>query len=355
MKILAFNWRDLAHPRAGGAEVYLHSVAREWVSAGHEVTIFSAAVAGCPERETLDGIQLIRRGSRLGVYRQARIYCGSMARAYDLIVDSVNTRPFLTPRYSHGVPVVAIIHQVAREIWKYETPWPVAVIGRYILEPRWLHLYREVPVATVSDSSAESLAAYGLRDVHVVPEGWLNRDVLSVEKTADPTMIYVGRLAANKRPLHAYQAYRLVRQDIPNVKLWIVGSGPLEARLRRLTGNDGAVTMFGRVPEEQKLALLAQAHVLVVTSVREGWGLVVTEAAAMKTRAVGYDVPGLRDSVRASGGLLTTDNPQSLALKVIECLRETEPPTEVVSPRGVTEWSSVARRILEVAGVAPLT
>ncbi len=57
LRILAYNWRDLAHPRAGGAEVYLQSVAREWVKCGHEVTIFCAAVDGRPARELADGVR----------------------------------------------------------------------------------------------------------------------------------------------------------------------------------------------------------------------------------------------------------------------------------------------------------
>jgi glycosyltransferase involved in cell wall biosynthesis len=44
---------------------------------------------------------------------------------------------------------------------------------------------------------------------------------------------------------------------------------------------------------------LSRAHIILVPAVREGWGLVVTEANAMGTPAIGYDdVPGLRDSIR---------------------------------------------------------
>lgn len=173
LRILAYNWRDLAHPRAGGAEVYLHSVAREWVANGHQVTIFCAAVDGRPEREFADGVEIIRRGGRVGVYRQARrFWRQDGAGRYDLVIDSVNTRPFLCPRFIQNVPIVGIIHQVAREVWRYETPWPVALVGRYVLEPAWLRTYRDVPVVTVSESSRESLVRYGLRRVTVVPEGW---------------------------------------------------------------------------------------------------------------------------------------------------------------------------------------
>ena len=174
LRILAYNWRDLAHPRAGGAEVYLQSVAREWVRSGHEVTIFCASVDDKPAREVADGVEIIRRGGRLGVYREARRYWRHEGDGrYDLVVDCVNTRPFLCPRFVGNVPIVAIVHQVAREIWRYETPWPISVLGRYLLEPTWLRAYRDVPVVTVSESSRESLAEYGLRRVTVVPEGWV--------------------------------------------------------------------------------------------------------------------------------------------------------------------------------------
>jgi glycosyltransferase involved in cell wall biosynthesis/O-antigen/teichoic acid export membrane protein len=175
LRILAYNWRDLAHPRAGGAEVYLQSVAREWVRSGHGVTIFCAAVEHRPVRELADGVEIIRRGGRLGVYREARRYWRREGEGqYDLVVDCVNTRPFLCPRFVGNVPIVAVVHQVAREIWRYETPWPISVLGRYLLEPAWLRAYRDIPVVTVSESSRDSLAKYGLRRVTVVPEGWVS-------------------------------------------------------------------------------------------------------------------------------------------------------------------------------------
>ena len=319
LRILAYNWRDLAHPRAGGAEVYLQSVAREWVKRGHEVTVFSAAVPGKPAEELVDGVRVIRRGGRIGVYRKARRYWRrDGAGQYDLVLDCVNTRPFLCPRFVRDVPVVALIHQVAREVWRYETPWPVALVGRYLLEPFWLRSYRDVPVVTVSESSRESLAEYGLRRVTVVPEGWVPTAPAPVEKEPVPTVVFVGRLSANKRPEQAIAAFGLARRELPDAQMWVIGSGPEEARLRKLAGP--GVTFLGHVPEEVKRERLGRAHALVATSVREGWGLVVTEAAANGTVAIGYDVAGLRDSIGASGGVLTRPDPVSMAAGLVELL-----------------------------------
>jgi glycosyltransferase involved in cell wall biosynthesis/O-antigen/teichoic acid export membrane protein len=352
LRILAYNWRDLAHPRAGGAEVYLQSVAREWVRRGHQVTVFSAAVAGRPAEELVDGVRVIRRGGRIGVYREARRYWRREgAGQYDLVLDCVNTRPFRCPRFVRDVPVMALIHQVAREVWHYETPWPIALVGRYLLEPFWLRAYRDVAVVTVSESSRQSLAEYGLRQVTVVPEGWVPAFPAPVEKEPVPTVVFIGRLSANKRPEHAIAAFGLARRQLPDAQMWVIGSGPEEARLRRLAGP--GVTFLGHVPEGAKRERLGRAHALVTTSVREGWGLVVTEAAASGTVAIGYDVAGLRDSIGASGGVLTRADPGSLAAGLVELLPSVAggygPRARAV---GVVPWAQVADAILAGSGYA---
>ena len=105
-------------------------------------------------------------------------------------------------------------------------------------------------------------------------------------------------------------------------------------------------TFFGRVSETKKRALMARAHVLVATSVREGWGLTVSEAALCGTRAVGYDVAGLRDSVGAAGGVLVEPQPRALAGALAQLLpawvKDYGPvPADV----GVCSWEDVAASV----------
>src|SRR5256885_167117 len=73
--------------------------------------------------------------------------------------------------------------------------------------------------------------------------------------------------------------------------------------------------LLGHVSRTELYERMARAHCLLVPSVREGWGLVVTEANAVGTPAVGYDVPGLRDSIHAgeTGLLAEAGNPAALA------------------------------------------
>jgi glycosyltransferase involved in cell wall biosynthesis len=313
MRILIFNWKDLAHPAAGGAEVFTERVAQVLVRRGHSVTLFAAAVGGGPDREVVDGVEIVRRGSRIGVYRAARRFWREQpAGAFDVVVDEINTRPFLTPRWVRGTPVVALIHQLAREIWFYETPWPVAMLGRYALEPWWLRAYRDVPALTVSESSAESLRRYhGWRDVRVLPEGHTPHPVPDVAKEREPTVAFLGRLVQMKRPEDAVAALRELREPVPSARLWVIGDGPLLERLR--AERTPGVELLGRVSGEELRERLARAHVHVATAVREGWGLNVSEAAACGTPTIGYAVPGLVDSIPASGGALVEPSPDALA------------------------------------------
>jgi glycosyltransferase involved in cell wall biosynthesis len=283
------------------------------VARGHSVTLFAAEVPGKPEREVVDGVEVLRRGSRLGVYRAARTFWSSRPRgSYDVVVDEINTRPFLTPRWIRDTPIVALIHQLAREIWFYETPLPLSLLGRYVLEPWWLRAYRETPAVTVSASSADSLARHhGWRDVTVIPEGYTPHPVPEVAKQPDPTVAFLGRLVAMKRPEHVLESFRLLGSTFPSARLWMIGDGPLLIRLQE-HAPDG-VSFLGRVGRDELLERLARAHVLVTTSVREGWGLNVSEAAACGTPSIGYRVPGLVDSISASGGALVDPSPQALA------------------------------------------
>lgn len=346
MRVLICNWRDLAHPQAGGAEVYAHEIARCWVAAGHDVTQFSAAVADRPAREERDGVRIVRAGGRHSVYTMARRWYQTQRRdRFDLVLDAVNTRPFGCASWPGAAPVAALVHQVCREIWFSELPWPVAAAGRWGLEPWWLRRLRDVPVFTVSASSAQSLRDYGLARVQVVGIGGPDPARPPVAREQTPTVVFVGRLAANKQPEQALAAFVRLRQRRPDAQLWVIGDGPQRDRLqaRRTDG----VRFFGRVSRQVRDELLARAHVAVVTSVREGWGMVVDEAAAAGTPSVGYDRPGLRDSIPAAGGVLVDPRPEALAAALDERLDTwVSTPAPAGWRGGARPWAEVAADLL---------
>ncbi len=108
-------------------------------------------------------------------------------------------------------------------------------------------------------------------------------------------MVFVARLVESKRPDHVLDAFAHVQRALPDAQLWMIGDGPYRASLAPQASSH--VHFLGRVSSEERVHLMARAHVLVATSVREGWGLTVSEAAALGTPSIGYRAPGLVDPI----------------------------------------------------------
>ena len=310
----------------GGAEVFTHEVAKRWVTAGHEVTLFTSEFSGCKQEEVLDGVRVVRAGGKFGVYWNAkRFYRRVFSKeGYDVVIDEINTRPFFAPKFvKNKEKVVALIHQLAREYWFYETPFPVSYIGYHFLENRWLRNYVDVPTVTVSESTKQDLAALGFRKVFIVPEGLDSRLLTKApEKEKYPVVAYVGRLKKAKRPDHAIRSFKVVKEKVPDAELWVLGDGPFRKYLERMAG-DG-VRFFSGLSNEERRERVGRSWVLVNPSVREGWGLSVIEACAFGVPCVVYDVSGLRDSVRngETGFLVESGDVEDLAQKIVAILND---------------------------------
>jgi glycosyltransferase involved in cell wall biosynthesis len=138
----------------------------------------------------------------------------------------------------------------------------------------------------------------------------------------------IGRLTPAKFVEEGVRAFELIRRIDSAAELDIVGGGDPRYRqkLERMIRRRGiaGVTFHGRVDETAKRALLAGAHVHLFTSHREGWGLVVSEAAAVGTPSVGYDVPGVRDSIADPRLLAPRGDAEALAARVEALSRDAD-------------------------------
>jgi glycosyltransferase involved in cell wall biosynthesis len=347
-----------------------HGYARNLVRHGHAVTLFSSAVPGLPVEETIEGITVVRRGGAVTTRIHApRWYREQQRRGrdFDVVIEEINTLPYFAGRFA-SVPIVLWVHQIAREVWWYEAPKPLGALG-YGLEQAYLRLLRRSSALVPSESTRGDLLRLGFREdrVLVVPNAVDHVEAPPVEK--EPGLLaYVGRITSSKRIDHLIRALALVRDQRLDVRLLVAGPGREDerARLFALARDLGVADRFdlrGHLDEGAKRRLLASASLVLMASVREGWGLVVTEANALGTPAVVYDRPGLRDStVNERTGLITQPSPEALAAAIGRALTDSRLYERLSS--GAAAWAAgftwsksndlFERAVLAVADRRPL-
>lgn len=344
MKILFFNWRDITSPSAGGAEVYLHEIAKS-LSNEHEVVLCCGRYKGCRTEDEIDGIRIIRRGGKFSVYLYAIFeYLLRLRKEnYDIIVDSVNGVPFFTPLFVRKPKIAIIHHLVKKEIFFRELPFPFAVVA-WIAERVLPFLYHRVAVVTVSSSSREELVEFGIPkdNTHIIYSAIAHSALYPGVKSEKPLIVYVGRVKQYKRLDHLLAAFRVVRREISETELMIAGRGNYDELRKVIEVSEFGpyITLVGGVSEEEKVQILNKAWVFVTPSMKEGWGISIIEANACGTPAIAYDVPGLRDSIKdGETGLLVPDgNIELLAKAIVKLLSNSELRARLSG--NALEWSS---------------
>src|SRR5205085_992601 len=135
----------------------------------------------------------------------------------------------------------------------------------------------------------------------------------------------------------------------------IVGTGPERGHLDELIQSldaRGYVTLAGRVADDELVDLYRSAWAVASSSVREGWGMTLTEAAACGTPAIATRIPGHIDAVDdGESGLLAADDAE-LAEHLVRVA--TDPALRQRLRAGAIRqaarftWDNTATRILEV-------
>ena len=103
-----------------------------------------------------------------------------------------------------------------------------------------------------------------------------------------------------KYPEHAVLLLNRVISNGIDAHLVVVGTGPSLEHVKtaaRYAGLEERVYFTGHVTDKELVRLLQSSRVNVQTSIAEGWCLSALEAAACGVPTIGYDVPGLNETV----------------------------------------------------------
>ena len=198
MRLLLVNWQDRDNPQAGGAEIHLHEIFGRLAARGHDVTLLCGGWPGCEPTTTLDGIRVIRVGTRHTFpFLARRYYERTLAsRRFDLLVEDVNKVPLYTPRWG-SAPVVALVPHLFGSTAFREFPAPLAA-AVWLAERPLGRAYRGVPFQAISTSTAADLEHRGIprSSIAVIYPGIDTVSYTPCEGTraAEPVFAYLGRL-----------------------------------------------------------------------------------------------------------------------------------------------------------------
>lgn len=344
--LLFLSWRDIKCPKMGGAEIFTHEMLARLDSDKYRIIHFSPFFENALPYEYVDNILYIRKGNLLSVIIEAKKYYKKNSKNIDFVVDQCNTHRFFTPLWVEASKRIFFIHQLTREIWYFNSKFPMSTLG-YITETPLLKLSKNDQTITVSNSTKNDLLKIGFNKnkLHILPEGiefnhWTPDKFLPKENV--PTFCYVGRFSNYKGIDATIKAFGLLKKSQPDAKLWIIGKKNddyIETVLAPLCEKENIsygsicenkdITFYGFVDNDKKLELMSKSHALIFPSKREGWGLIVTEAAAVGTPSIVYNSPGIVDAVDFghAGYMCKQNTPEAiyeLMKKVIDDKKEYE-------------------------------
>jgi glycogen synthase len=186
-------------------------------------------------------------------------------------------------------------------------------------------LLRFVTNVAISEAVADRLSAHSV----VIGNPYDDRVFRSMPEVArDKTIVFVGRLVSDKGVDLLLQALKLLQGDGFSPDLTIVGSGPEENSLRKLSaqlGLDRQVTFAGQQSEKTLGQTLNQHRVLAVPSRwAEPFGVVALEGIACGCVVVGSQDGGLKEAIGPCGLTFANGKVDELAAQLRRLINEPE-------------------------------
>jgi glycosyltransferase involved in cell wall biosynthesis len=309
-------------PGFGGAERRLLEITKWLAAKGHTVHVLCGKTRpNLPNYEQIHGVHFhyltllprsLFRFKRFSFYASRylfyflSLFFGRWIRRLkpDIIIDYVTPSPsliYLLARLYRKPCVGIIMEYRSYHQWR-EVADPVSAHFGFVGQNIFFRRFRYDQIITISQATYRQLIKGGIQGdrIQVIPLGIDPVDHLpdQTHPRRPNTLLVVGRLMPQKGHSYLFDALQLVRQQIPDARLWVVGDGPLRQRLSAIAQDKGlaqAVTFTGLVSEAEKVNRLWQATLFAMPSLQECFGAVLLEAMACELPIVAFDLPVYRE------------------------------------------------------------
>jgi glycosyltransferase involved in cell wall biosynthesis len=141
--------------------------------------------------------------------------------------------------------------------------------------------------------------------------------------STDKVLLFLGNLTPQKRPDRFVEIIKLVKQNFPDIKAWIVGDGVLRQETESLVNKynlQNNIKFWGY--QQNVTELIAASDLLVLSSDTEGLPGVVLECGYLSVPAVSANVGGINECLEngKTGYVVQTQNPEEYANYINELL-----------------------------------
>lgn len=194
-------------------------------------------------------------------------------------------------------------------------------------------------VLAVSKKLKERLLTCGTQmQIRVIPNGYVPHLRPTTGEQPLSEIIQVGNLIPSKRVDVTIRAFAQLRKTWPDMRLTVVGRGPLRADLEALCEELGVqkhVRFLGQIPNEEVFHRMCESGFFVMVSKPEGFGIVYLEAMAAGCVTIGTEGEGIADLIVSgeNGFLVPADDPAAI-VRVIDACRADPDWAREIAQRG---------------------
>ena len=342
---------DCLYPwTVGGAEHWYRQFAEGLAAAGHEVTYLTRRQWGKDDAPALPGINVIAVSKREPLYTDdgrrriveaVRFGAGVLRhlRRNPGRYDVVHTAAF--PYFSLLAARVAARNDDFRLVVDWHEVWTLGYWQEY-LGPLGGHVGYRIQRACIrvpqhancyAQLHVERLRDEGLQGPIRLIEGMYTGDMEPKPvRDADPLVIFAGRHIPEKRVPALVPALVEARKQLPDLQGLIFGDGPERLEVRRQIADHHAAEWLsapGFVESAVLDSAMGRAICVVLPSRREGYGMIVIEAAAYGTPSVVVDDPDNAATERidegVNGFIAPSVEPSDLAAAIVRIAQEGRP------------------------------
>ena len=319
-----------------GTEIATYNLADHLARRGHEVHVITSHDAGLPELSEESGFSVHRIA-----WPKIR-FIGIVAFWAKICLEIQTIKPdvFHAQSLLCGIPAVVAkkFLKIPYVVWGQGSD--IYLPGRFTRMTSKSILQNADAVLALTEDMKQKMREICDRDISVVPNGIdLKRfEISSGEKKegSAKTIIFVGRLHPVKGVQYLIEAMAIVHQQMPDVKLVIVGDGVERARLEELAEKlnlNGCIQFAGQVPQESIPRLMHQADVFALSSLSEGLPVVILEAMAAGLPIVATKVGGIPDIVEegVNGYLVNAKSSEEIADRLLILLQNDEMREEIAA------------------------